>query len=30
VVVEGDRSEGSGNSVAAPIARKVMEAVIKG
>lgn len=28
VVVEGDRSEGSGNSVAAPIARKVMEAVI--
>lgn len=29
VVVEGDRSEGSGNSVAAPIARKVMEAVIK-
>jgi hypothetical protein len=27
-VVEGDRSEGSGNSVAAPIARKVMEAVI--
>ncbi len=30
VVVEGDRSEGSGNSVAAPIARKVMEAVITG
>lgn len=30
VVVEGDRSEGSGNSVAAPIARKVMEAVISG
>ena len=29
VVVEGDRSEGSGNSVAAPIARKIMEAVIK-
>ena len=28
VVVEGDDSEGSGNSVAAPIARKVMEAVI--
>ncbi len=28
VVVEGDRSEGSANSVAAPIARKVMEAVI--
>jgi peptidoglycan glycosyltransferase len=30
VVVEGDAAEGSGNSVAAPIARKVMEAVIKG
>ncbi|CAB4574965.1 unannotated protein [freshwater metagenome] len=30
VVVEGDRSEGSGNSVAAPIARKVMEAVMSG
>jgi peptidoglycan glycosyltransferase len=30
VVVEGDAAEGSGNSVAAPIARRVMEAVIKG
>ncbi|CAB4633884.1 MAG: penicillin-binding protein 2 [Actinobacteria bacterium] len=30
VVVEGDRSEGSGNSVAAPIARKVMAAVMSG
>jgi hypothetical protein len=29
-VVEGDAAEGSGNSVAAPIARRVMEAVIKG